>query len=533
MAHEARDQEERATRDQAALMKLPYCDTRIEGMFSKLPGVMDLTSMEHYHVVPLRRDGNHLFIGLTVKTPKSALEELRVHFENMITDFEVISESAYQELFKSYQPIKKVDLGVVNIADAGASATLADVSLRLDQVRADEAFRFLMTQAIALEVSDVHIEPSRHGVRIRFRLDGMLHQVAVLSHDKHALLEMELATRAGVKRMVNIPQSGRFAQAYFDRAGLPQNMNMRVETMPVLFGTETVIRLFNVDTSRLRLERLELDPARLEHIKTLISRPYGLVLVVGPTGSGKTTMLYTFINELNSPQRKIITLEDPIEYELEGVTQVPVRAEDSTFALRLEGVLREDPDVIMIGEIRNFDTARTALQAALTGHLVLSTFHAGSAAAAMTRLLDMIQFNPLLSGAIRMIIAQRLVRVLCGACKKPVEPSGAVRHLITSELGNLPEAERPDLTKLTVYEAVGCKECKGLGYKGRTAVRELLVVTPEMEQVITHQGIGMSTQSLEAEAVKHGMRTLLQDALLKVLAGVTSLDELSRTTDIR
>lgn len=533
MANEARDQEERATRDQAALMKLPYCDPRIEGMYGKLSGVMDLASMQHHHVVPLRRDGNHLFLGLTIQTPKPSIEALRNHFENMITDFEVISESAFHEILSTYQPVTQVDLGIVDIATAGASATLSDVSLKLDQVRADEAFRFLMTQAIALDASDVHIEPSRHGVRIRFRIDGMLHQVAVLSHEKHALLEMELATRAGVKRMVTVPQSGRFAQAYFDRAGLPQTMNMRVETMPVLFGTEAVIRLFNVDTSRLKIERLELDPARLDHIKAIISRPFGLVLVVGPTGSGKTTTLYTIINELNSPQRKIITLEDPIEYELEGISQVPVTTEDSTFALRLEGVLREDPDVIMIGEIRNFDTARTSLQAALTGHLVLSTFHAGSAAAALSRLLDMIQYNPLLSGAIRMIIAQRLVRVLCEACKKPVEPSADIQKLITTELGSLPEAERPDLVKLTVWEAVGCPECKGLGYKGRTAIRELLVITPEMELFVNHQGMGMSSQALQAEAVKQGMRTLLQDALLKVLAGTTSLQELSRTTDIR
>jgi type II secretory ATPase GspE/PulE/Tfp pilus assembly ATPase PilB-like protein len=310
-------------------------------------------------------------------------------------------------------------------------------------------------------------------------------------------------------------------------------MNMRVETMPVLFGTETVIRLFNLDTSRLHLERMEFDPPRLAPIKTLLSRPYGLVLAVGPTGSGKTTLLYTFINELNSPQRKIITLEDPVEYELDGITQIPVVTEDSTFGLRLEAVLREDPDVIMIGEIRNFDTARTALQAALTGHLVLSTFHAGSTAAAMSRLLDMIQFNPLLAGAVRMIIAQRLVRMLCPHCKKAVEPNPVMRELITKELSKLPETERPDLSKITVYEAVGCKECKGIGYQGRTAVRELLVITPELEEIVTRSGFGLSAQGFEAEATKRGMRTLLQDALLKVLEGVTSLDEVSRTTDIR
>jgi type II secretory ATPase GspE/PulE/Tfp pilus assembly ATPase PilB-like protein len=529
-----RDQEERATRDQAAMLKLPYCDIRIEGTFVKPIGVMDQASMEQLHAVPLRQDNTRMFIGVTVKTPQSAMDEIRKHFESFLLAFEIISESAYREILERYAPPKKANVGTIDISSAGASTSLTDVSTKLNQVNPDEAFLFLTTQAISLGASDIHLEPARSGVRIRFRMDGLLHHVALLSHEKYDLLQIELSSRAGVRRMIAEPQAGRFSQSYIDRDGKSKQMSMRVETMPVLFGTEVVIRLFNLNTDRLHLDKLDLDDKRRMAVEGLLRRPYGMALVVGPTGSGKTTTLYTFINELNSPQRKIITLEDPVEYELDGITQIPVSQSDQSFSSRLEAVLREDPDIIMIGEIRNFDTARTALQAALTGHLVLSTFHAGSAAAALSRMLDMIQFNPLLASAVRMIIAQRLLRKLCEHCKQAYEPEPALKTLIAGQLAKLPEGEpRPDLSTLQLFKPVGCNACNNIGYKDRVAVREMLIVTPEFEEILVRQGAHMSMQDFEQEAVKRGMRTLLQDALLRVVNGETSVDELSRTTDIR
>jgi type II secretory ATPase GspE/PulE/Tfp pilus assembly ATPase PilB-like protein len=532
MSDEAREQEERATRDQAALMKLPYCDTRVEGTVQLLGSVMDPASMAHYHAVPLRRDDSHFYVGITVKTPQSTMQQIRDHFQDILVNFEVISESSMREILSRYQPVEKTAMAEIQITDAGSSS-LGEISVQLDAVRADDAFRFLMTQAIALGCSDIHIEPARSGVRVRFRIDGALHQVAVLTHEKHGLIDMELVRRAGIKRMLAMPQAGRFTQSYIDANSLPKQMSMRVETMPTLFGTETVIRLFNLDTSRLRIDQMELDPKRKQEIARVLARPFGLALVVGPTGSGKTTTLYTFINELNTPERKIVTLEDPIEYELDGITQVPVTVEDQSFGVKLEAVLREDPDVIMIGEIRNYDTARTALQAALTGHLVLTTFHAGSAASALTRLLDMIEHNPLLSSAVRLIIAQRLVRRLCTDCRLPGEPSERVRELISTELSKLPQDERPDLSNIRVYTAPGCDKCHHIGYRGRAAIREMLAITPELEELLARRGAELTTAEMEKIAVERGMRTLLQDALLKVVAGETSVDELSRTTDIR
>lgn len=535
MASEMRDQEERATRDQAALLKLPYCDARIDGAFTKPAGIMDLASMEQMHLVPLRRDDAHLYIGITVKTPQKSIDEIKQHFDNVIVTIEVISEFAYKDIIARYRPPVKANIGTVDISSLGASTTLEDVSAKLNNIKPDEAFRFLTTQAISLGVSDIHLEPTRQGVRVRFRLDGILHNVALISHDKYDLLQIELSSRSGVRRMISEPQAGRFTQSYIGRDGQPRHMSMRVETMPVLHGTEIVIRLFNLDTKRLHIEKLGFGPIQEQSVTELLKRPYGLALVVGPTGSGKTTTLYTFINELNTSQRKIVTLEDPVEYELDGITQVPVNQDNEAFGRRLEAVLREDPDVIMIGEIRNFDTARTALQAALTGHLVLSTFHAGSAASALSRMLDMIHYNPLLASAVRMIIAQRLLRKLCDECKIAYRPEIGIIELITKALSTLPVSDKkPNFSNIQLYKAgEGCKACNGIGYRDRVPVREVLSVTPEFEELLVRRGANMSTQDFEIEAAKRGMRTLLQDALLKVIDGVTSVEELSRTTDIR
>ncbi len=532
MTDDPRDQEERATRDQASMMKLPYCDIRVDGTVKKLANVMDQASIVHFHAVPLRLDGSHLYIGITVKTPQKTIEALKAHFENLIPSFEVISETSFSEVVRQYLPPKKVDPGIVNIADAGASKNLGEVSLQLDTIRGEEVFRYLTTQAIALGASDIHIEPHREGVRIRFRIDGRLHPVAVLTHEKHGLLEMELASRANIKRMVNIPQAGRFSQAYFDKDRQPQTMNMRVETMPVLFGTEAVIRLFNLDVTQLSIKDQDFGPS-LPKIEALLARPYGLALVVGPTGSGKTTSLYTFINELNSPQRKIVTLEDPVEYELPGVSQVPVSGDDEFFMKRLEAVLREDPDVIMIGEIRNFDTAKTSLQAALTGHLVLSTFHAGSAAAAVARLLDMVAFNPLLSAAIRLVIAQRLVRKLCQNCMIPAQLQPAIKELLDREMATLPEAQRIAPTDMKIHGAgPGCDVCHHIGYVGRMVIREVMFITPEFETFLSTDQ-ARTAKAVEDYAIRQGMRTLLQDGLLKVASGLTSIEEIALVADVR
>jgi type II secretory ATPase GspE/PulE/Tfp pilus assembly ATPase PilB-like protein len=332
--------------------------------------------------------------------------------------------------------------------------------------------------------------------------------------------------RAGAKWGADVPQAGRLQLELIAPDGQVAPVNMRLETIPSLHGQDVVIRLFNFNVSYLKIDSLALgkrERAQLDHV---ISRPRGLVLTVGPTGSGKTSSLYAIINQLNAPDVKIVTLEDPVEYELEGVSQLPVHTDDSgAFMEKLRAVLREDPNIVMIGEIRDADTARTALQAALTGHLVLSTFHAASAAAAITRLMDMIGQNPLLASSVRLIMAQRLVRRLCPSCREQYTPDKDVVLQLKTALHGLPSDQQPDYAKLTLGKPKGCDQCHGFGFRGRVGLFEQLVITDAMEELIGRGNVTTTTKALQQLAVSEGMVTLLQDGVLKAVAGEASLDE--------
>jgi type II secretory ATPase GspE/PulE/Tfp pilus assembly ATPase PilB-like protein len=293
---------------------------------------------------------------------------------------------------------------------------------------------------------------------------------------------------------------------------------------------DVVMRLFNFNLELLKLENLGLDERQRVAVDDVIKHPSGMVLIVGPTGSGKTTTLYSLINTLNSPERKIITLEDPVEYFLPGIVQIPVEGDHNKvgFAERLRAVLRLDPDVVMIGEIRDQDTARTALQAALTGHLVLSTFHASSAAAALTRMLDAIGINPLFASAMHLVMAQRLVRRLDEETKQPYQPDEGLKSQIRAVIDTLPPGfERPDLSNLTLYKP-GKSEKNPFGYRGQTALREQFLMSPGIQQMLRLPPNQVTTADLEKQAVADGMLTMLHDGVLKALAGETTLEEVYR-----
>ncbi|MGH9857744.1 MAG: GspE/PulE family protein, partial [Acidobacteriota bacterium] len=278
------------------------------------------------------------------------------------------------------------------------------------------------------------------------------------------------------------------------------------------------------------LEKLGLSERERKVVDDIIYKPTGLVLFVGPTGSGKTTTLYSMLNSLNSEERKVITIEDPVEYQFTGITQIPVHSQSSKetgFAEKLRATLRLDPDIVMVGEIRDMDTARTALQAALTGHLVLSTFHASSAAAALTRLADILGENPLFVSAIRLVMAQRLVRRLDDSIKKAYDPDGKTLQHLQEVIDTLPEgAEKPDLNGLQLYEPGSSAE-NPFGYRGQMAIREQFMMEGEIRELL-ESGHGLTTQQIEAAAVKSGMRTMKQDAVLKAIAGETTLQEVYR-----
>ncbi len=306
-------------------------------------------------------------------------------------------------------------------------------------------------------------------------------------------------------------------------------LNMRIETIPTNYGQDAVIRMFNFDEELLQIDKLGLDEQGLEVIKELINHPHGMMMVVGPTGSGKSTTLYSILNALNSPERKILTLEDPVEMTIEGVSQIPVdTTSGDSFAEKLRAILRLDPDVVMVGEIRDIDTAKTAIQASITGHLVLSTFHASSAAAAFARMIDMIGQNPIFANAIRLVLSQRLVRRLDDSTKQAYTPDDVTKQWIANELKDLPDyVEKPNLENLQLYKPV-VTEASPFGYKGRIMIMELLEVSETIQRYIRGELKDINVAEIQRSAQQQGMLTMKQDGLLKVLRGETTLEEINR-----
>ena len=313
------------------------------------------------------------------------------------------------------------------------------------------------------------------------------------------------------------------------RDGASHLLNLRVEAVPTVYGQDVVMRLFNFDTAMLNLDLLSITPAERAQIDEVISHPRGMVLMVGPTGSGKSTTLYSILNALNTTDRKIITLEDPVENTIPGVTQIPI---DTTvgqeFADGLRSVLRMDPDVVMVGEIRDNETARTAIQASITGHLVLSSFHANSTAAAFSRMIDMIGQNPIFSSAVRLLIAQRLVRRLHDDSKEEYEPDEATRRWVKETLKGIPDTvECPDLDTFKLWRPVSTPEAP-FGYKGRIPVMEQLIVTEEIQKFLRGDIVDIHAEAIEEVAKKQGTITLLQAGVLAALRGETTIEEVNR-----
>lgn len=391
---------------------------------------------------------------------------------------------------------------------------------------------YLVAQAHLLNASDIHIETQTGNVRIRFRIDGVLHPIAQLGFEKYRVLMSAIASAGNVSTSADDAQQGHIAQKATMADGTSVDVNVRLETVPTINGMDVVMRLFNMNADMYTLDRLGLSPKERATVDEIIAKPSGLVMVVGPTGSGKTTTLYSMLNTLNVDSRKIITIEDPVEYQFPGITQISVTtkpdAEQTSFAGKLRAVLRLDPDIVMVGEIRDMDTAKTALQSALTGHLVLTTFHASSASAALTRLGDIIGQNPLFVSAIRLVMAQRLIRKLDDGLKQAYAPSEAEWKTINDVLATLPaDFPRPNLDGLQLYKPGSSPE-NPYGYKGQIAIREQFTMTDHLRELLETPESALSAQTIEAAAAKSGMHTMLQDGVLKVIAGETTLEEIFR-----
>jgi general secretion pathway protein E len=372
----------------------------------------------------------------------------------------------------------------------------------------------LISRAVEQRASDIHIEPFENELKVRYRIDGVLHDVEAPAHR----LQAAIVSRIKIMAKLNIaerrlPQDGRIKLRLMGR-----EIDLRVSTLPTLYGESVVLRILDRSSIVVNLDSLGFPEDNLRQFEKLIIKPYGMVLVTGPTGSGKTTTLYGALDKINSPDKKIITIEDPVEYQLFGVNQIHVKPQIGlTFANGLRSIVRQDPDVIMVGEIRDAETAEIAIQAALTGHLVFSTLHTNDAAGAVSRLLEMGVEDYLLASSLLGVLAQRLVRRLCRKCRQPAELAVEAMREIGGSNGG----------EVEVYEGRGCEECASTGYRGRAGIFELLAVNDTIRQLILKRS---SADVIKDAAVRQGMRTLREDGWQKVRGGITTVAEVVRVT---
>lgn len=528
-----REQDEKSTRERAAILGIQYFDAReTENTLALVSDVLDNDTMHKNRIVPLinGNESDPWRFGVTTQTPQSLIRDMTKEYNDKgkAIQFFLISTSSYKTFINRYDPPITVVYDDIQIAKEGDSDTIAQVSKTLNLVGSDEVFDYLIDQADKLGASDIHIENERTHIRIRMRIDGALHPVADLDNDRYRIILGALASRANISTAATEPQSGHM-QKEITRDGATHLLNLRVETIPTMYGQDSVLRLFNFDESMLNLDLLGIGADERKEIDEVISHPRGMVLMVGPTGSGKSTTLYSIINALNTTDRKIITLEDPIEYGITGVSQIPINTTGGqSFADGLRSVLRQDPDVVMIGEIRDADTAKTAIQASITGHLVLSSFHANTSSAAFSRMIDMIGVNPIFSSAIRLVIAQRLVRKLDDDSKEEYEPDEATRSWVRNALKDLPShVQKPDFDSFKLWRPV-VSESSPFGYKGRMVIMEQLVVNEEIQKFLRGDMAEIHTEVIEKAAREGGMVSLLEHGVLAVLRGETTLEEINR-----
>lgn len=446
----------------------------------------------------------------------------------------LVSEPSIEEALKQYSRLphishveQKVSISPEELDRFAAMNQVEDLQAELGRVSVSEMVVAIIAGALHFNASDIHIEAEEHQVVLRYRLDGIMEEVAILPKEQFKQLSSRIKLLADV--MINVtdrPQDGHFAIE--QKNG---RVDVRVSTLPTNFGESIVMRVLRNDITQLDLSDIGLGKHYYDLLSHEIKRPNGMLVVCGPTGSGKTTTLYSILRSMNKQDTKIVTIEDPIEYVVDGISQSQVHAEEGyTFAAGLRSLVRQDPDVILVGEMRDQETVEIAINAALTGHLVLSTIHTNDAAGAIPRFLAMGAKPYLLAPATNTIIAQRLTRKLCESCKKPAQLDADSQKRVDELISNMPESIRQSLQNpLTFYTHTGCNQCHGMGYKGRIGIFEIFTMTPELQKIVLSST--PSEVAMQEYLHEKGMITMAQDGVLKALQGITTIEEVFRVTD--
>ncbi len=486
--------------------------------------------------------GNELRFGTTAITPEAKELAERIAKEQYGKgELYYVTETSFhaaEKLYDSLPEIREVIYGYrIEEADlerfSKEITNFRDLQKKITEVSTTDIVTLMIGASIKSNTSDIHVEAEEDEIKIRYRIDGILQDVAVLPRETWKQIISRLKLLAGTKiNITDVPQDGRIT-IYLTE----EKLDIRVSFLPTAFGESVVMRLLRPKSIALEFENLGVRGKAHEELVHEVERPNGMIITTGPTGSGKTTTLYAILNKLNTPEIKIITLEDPIEYKLKGINQSQIQHDKGyTFAMGLRAILRQDPDVVMVGEIRDLETGEIAIQAALTGHLVISTIHTNSAAGAIPRFISMGIKPFLLAPALNAIIGQRLVRRLCDDCKREVTLSPAVLKQVTEELQNIPSNSgyTIDLKNLKFQgppeKETACARCNGLGYKGRVGIYEIFTMNKEIEEAILAEQV--SASHIEELARKQGMITMVQDGILKALDGMTSIDEVLRVAAI-
>jgi type IV pilus assembly protein PilB len=470
-----------------------------------------------YLALPIGWDGDRLIVAMADPSNVYAIDDIR-HVTGRDVKAVVATRASIQSALDKYF---RLDTDAENISAQASTAMEAEDDLSNIREVVEDApivklVNVVITQAVADRASDIHIEPTEHDVRIRYRIDGVLHEEMRAPKNIQAGMISRLKIMADINIAERrIPQDGRVTISIGGRA-----IDLRVATLPCVHGEKIVMRILDKSNALLQLTDLGFLPENMRRYEQSFRRPYGTILVTGPTGSGKSTTLYATLNIVNDESKNVITVEDPVEYRLPNINQVQVNTKAGlTFAAALRSILRSDPDIVLVGEIRDRETANIAVQAALTGHLVLTTLHTNDAASTPMRLIEMGVEPFLVGSALDCIVAQRLARRLCDKCKERFQPTRAELATVGWDL----EEEGGDVP--TLFRAVGCSKCSRTGYYGRFAVHEVLPVTEEVERLIVERG---TTEDLKKLAIAEGMLTLRQSGLRTVRSGTTSIEEILR-----
>ncbi len=492
-----------------------------------------------YQFVPMERKGKILEVGMLNPDDLKSQEAVRfiAQNRNFIPKIFLIIDSDFKNVLKQYRTLKEEvdtalselekELSVRDEPEGGGRKLKAEAALERVMAEAPitKIVAVILRHANEGRASDIHIEPAEDRLKIRFRVDGILYTSLLLPRAIQPAVASRIKILACLKiDETRVPQDGRF-HSVIDN----QKIDFRVSTFPTAFGEKVVLRLLDPGEGVKSFEHLGLDGRNRQVVEEAMARPFGMILLSGPTGSGKTTTLYAILKTLNQEEVNVVSLEDPVEYLIEGVSQSQIKPEIGySFASGLRSILRQDPDIIMVGEIRDSDTAELATHAALTGHIVLSTIHTNNALGVIPRLIDMGVQSFLIPSSLSLAMSQRLVRRLCLECKKPLDPAPKIRELLVREIADLSVAVKEEIKdidwqNLKIWQAPGCKFCAQKGTKGRVAIFEALTMTPQLEKIVVE---GATEGKIAKEAERQGMITMKQDGIIKVLRGLISFEEL-------